>query len=265
MPDPANPQSLNRYSYVLNNPLRYTDPTGMFSEEEIMAYLGVDTWEEVLAFFAAGGRLEGRWGWLETLRAAHLGDVVQFFSNYEGLWPAWLGADVMAEGEFVEQGGQLYIQSGETLTEASEAALLGNAFGVRCPSSPSGLMYFGPYYAETVYWHRRFNPGRVDWVDVGLGVLSASSDVGLAIAVQSAMTGNAVGALGGVLLYGFGQAAGIYGPIKTYSEWQRGEATTVDLTVELVTSVGGEIPVAGPPFDLFGIGYDLVPGFEVTP
>jgi len=25
---PANPQSLNRYSYVLNNPLRYTDPTG---------------------------------------------------------------------------------------------------------------------------------------------------------------------------------------------------------------------------------------------
>ena len=28
MPDPADPQSLNRYSYVLNNPLRYTDPSG---------------------------------------------------------------------------------------------------------------------------------------------------------------------------------------------------------------------------------------------
>jgi RHS repeat-associated protein len=26
--DPINPQSLNRYTYVLNNPLRYTDPTG---------------------------------------------------------------------------------------------------------------------------------------------------------------------------------------------------------------------------------------------
>lgn len=25
---PMNPQALNRYSYVLNNPLRYTDPTG---------------------------------------------------------------------------------------------------------------------------------------------------------------------------------------------------------------------------------------------
>ncbi len=28
VPDPGNPQSLNRYSYVYNNPLRYTDPSG---------------------------------------------------------------------------------------------------------------------------------------------------------------------------------------------------------------------------------------------
>src|SRR6266545_4943921 len=28
VPGYANPQNLNQYSYVLNNPLRYTDPTG---------------------------------------------------------------------------------------------------------------------------------------------------------------------------------------------------------------------------------------------
>ncbi|OGO23027.1 MAG: hypothetical protein A2144_11680 [Chloroflexi bacterium RBG_16_50_9] len=28
IPSPANPQSLNRYSYVYNNPLKYTDPSG---------------------------------------------------------------------------------------------------------------------------------------------------------------------------------------------------------------------------------------------
>jgi len=33
VPDPANPQSLNRYAYVLSNPLRYTDPSGHALED----------------------------------------------------------------------------------------------------------------------------------------------------------------------------------------------------------------------------------------
>jgi RHS repeat-associated protein len=32
--NPANPQTFNRYSYALNNPLRYTDPTGLISESD---------------------------------------------------------------------------------------------------------------------------------------------------------------------------------------------------------------------------------------
>ncbi len=39
VPQPGNPQALNRYSYVLNNPLRYTDPTGMFTEDAIWNYI----------------------------------------------------------------------------------------------------------------------------------------------------------------------------------------------------------------------------------
>jgi len=34
VPEPANPQSLNRYSYVLNRPLRFLDPTGHKEEGE---------------------------------------------------------------------------------------------------------------------------------------------------------------------------------------------------------------------------------------
>ena len=30
VPDPSDPQTLNRCSYVVNNPLRYTDPTGQY-------------------------------------------------------------------------------------------------------------------------------------------------------------------------------------------------------------------------------------------
>ena len=39
VPDPTNPQSLNRYSYVLNNPLRYTDPSGHFP-----SFNGIGDW-----------------------------------------------------------------------------------------------------------------------------------------------------------------------------------------------------------------------------
>ena len=39
VPDPTNPQQYNRYTYTLNNPLRYSDPTGHFSEEVIYEYL----------------------------------------------------------------------------------------------------------------------------------------------------------------------------------------------------------------------------------
>ncbi len=43
VPNPYNPQSLNRYSYVLNNPVRYTDPTGRCIPEECgSAYGDVD-------------------------------------------------------------------------------------------------------------------------------------------------------------------------------------------------------------------------------
>ena len=40
VPRPHNPQAFNRYSYVLNNPLRYVDPTGHWSEEQLTATLG---------------------------------------------------------------------------------------------------------------------------------------------------------------------------------------------------------------------------------
>ncbi len=41
VPDPANPQSLNRYAYCLNNPTRYVDPDGHFAVIPVLIVVGI--------------------------------------------------------------------------------------------------------------------------------------------------------------------------------------------------------------------------------
>jgi RHS repeat-associated protein len=57
VPQPGNPQSLNRFAYCLNNPLRYTDPTGHWTEEQLEQALGKD-WRE--KYFGKGAVFENR-------------------------------------------------------------------------------------------------------------------------------------------------------------------------------------------------------------
>jgi hypothetical protein len=101
VPDPANPQSLNRYAYVGNNPLKYTDPSGHWSEEDLNGALG-ENWRE--RYFGKGAVFEGREKLLNFLtssntsgpivlgltqnmfaQAASLHDIGANFSNFDAL------------------------------------------------------------------------------------------------------------------------------------------------------------------------------------
>ena len=89
IPDPYNPQDWDRYGYCRNNPLRYIDPTGHYTEEEIFSILGVKKWDEAYALFDKGGKYEGMWGILDILRMANDGDrflnsMSEFNSNVVG-------------------------------------------------------------------------------------------------------------------------------------------------------------------------------------
>jgi hypothetical protein len=79
VPGAGNSQAFDRYAYVLNNPLKYPDPSGYFSEDQNKTFLGFeedDAWDKVLKLFQKGGKSEDRWGWLGTLIKAEVGDRI---------------------------------------------------------------------------------------------------------------------------------------------------------------------------------------------
>ena len=68
VPNPGDPQSLNRYSYVGNNPVRYTDPSGHWGESFLdIAFIAYDIYD-----IKANG-----WNWVNGLSlAADVGGLV---------------------------------------------------------------------------------------------------------------------------------------------------------------------------------------------
>ncbi len=97
VPEPGDPMSLNRYLYVRGNPIRYTDPSGHFTEDELLE------WD---VFFGPnqlnGVRDETATSfWYYILRAAEFGDKLSF---------AVYGSDRIV-GEFVLEDGALQFSS----------------------------------------------------------------------------------------------------------------------------------------------------------
>ena len=64
MPDGYEPMSYNRYTYANNNPLKYTDATGHFSEDDLIDWYG-EGWRNLFSE-----------GWQAVLIEAEFGDVV---------------------------------------------------------------------------------------------------------------------------------------------------------------------------------------------
>jgi RHS repeat-associated protein len=104
IPDPANPQSLNRYSYVLNNPIMYTDPNGRFPWAAIFigALIGTvssgiqSDWDigAMLAGGVIGGVAGGVGGYMGGLYNGAVGGAAAG-ATAGGLSSAYYGGNVM--------------------------------------------------------------------------------------------------------------------------------------------------------------------------
>jgi len=64
VPDPADPQSFNRYSYCINNPLKYTDPDGHFWFIAIIVAIIVQPAQGTMCYQAVSDPSPGNFGWV---------------------------------------------------------------------------------------------------------------------------------------------------------------------------------------------------------
>ncbi|WP_298981366.1 RHS repeat-associated core domain-containing protein [Caldilinea sp.] len=103
VPEAGNALDYHRYAYVRFNPLKYTDPTGRYSDQALMTHFGCETWACVEAHFQEGGSHAGLWGWLNVLLMAEDGDFVETFVVYNNQ-TAWVS------GRFATQEGKIVVE-----------------------------------------------------------------------------------------------------------------------------------------------------------
>jgi len=89
---PANPQSRNRYSYCLNNPLKYSDPSGLITvivagtDSKPDEATGYKSWDEFVSYLKSQGEEVKRIIWDEdSMSAGERTDELINFLNGSGL------------------------------------------------------------------------------------------------------------------------------------------------------------------------------------
>jgi len=98
---PQNPQALNRYSYVVNNPLRYIDPTGHYMVNWVDEHLTAAQVQDLIYELSWWIDNPGSWaGDLSlVLEAAGLaGEAIAFLKGAAALQSGLTGAGLLAVG-----------------------------------------------------------------------------------------------------------------------------------------------------------------------
>lgn len=126
--DPENTQNYNKYAYVLNNPLKYTDPSGEFAEIGFLAAVGIGAAIAALTYtitalvadvpFTVGGLVKATFiGAASSAVTFGIGSAAGTIANFY----VRAGVSAVAHGTF--QGGMTAISGGKFWSGFASGAL----------------------------------------------------------------------------------------------------------------------------------------------
>jgi RHS repeat-associated protein len=196
VPEPGNPQTLNRYAYCLNSPLRYMDPFGLFTDDAIITYLkGLygDAWQYYWDLWNADAN------WMDLLHAAQAGDILAMMDKQGLYYYQFLGEGVDVLGGVVQSAGIVGSQTNPNISPALELLRFSSDVG-------GGLYRVGNF--RMVNGHLT-NPYKDPRVAVDLRTYDALDSTFL-LATWALVIG-IPGAAGGPLGYIAGSYAGSFG------------------------------------------------------
>ena len=180
VPQPGNPQNLNRMLYAGNNPLRFRDPTGRYSEDELHRWGFSD---EVIARWKADKV------WWEFISAAQLGDLAKALVPYLVDKPREVAAYFFLIPEEYNLPELLQIEGFSSLEQfrqyTTDRELWFRNERWEWQKRTYCTAFMSPQQPELRIW---FDAGAVDWQDVGLDVASLAT-MGIAQAARSGRLG----------------------------------------------------------------------------
>jgi RHS repeat-associated protein len=196
VPDPSLVIDYNRYAFGRGNPLRYSDPTGHYSDDEIMTHFGCGSdWSCVEANFQTGGSHEGLWGWLYILQQAEDGYAVSSHGMTLGQGHTISGIfQKSADGiiEILMRSGHLPVMYEGAFAQYAIAWDWGAKYTLRdldsSPSGywlnnkPSGGVLKAETLAGTLHSYTTFDSSKVDKVDLAIALLKSGELAGPAVA-----------------------------------------------------------------------------------
>ena len=221
VPDGKNPQQFNRYAYTLNNPVRYIDPSGHLSKDQIQDWSEYRTDEQLEKLYREHPDI------YRMLFEIHFGDVVFWGLNYEFVGAVSLDNSHLTIGDhsiqdLIDMNGSAPVVPGfEVRRPWGHNSKVVFRSGLFCRSCTSGNGF------EVKHWPDDF--GSAGWIDDirletdrvtgATNTVDQGASIAAGLTVNDLIRGVCYGVTGGACAYVDAVSSVVTAGVKYGVEW----------------------------------------------